>query len=131
VIAVSGIEARIRLSHPGRLIVLNPQNLAEDLSERWGTNPQLYAEFTKFIRELWDKWTLMFAPRGIPKLTQQLESFFGEDLAKTVIRKQTQDMEAARNRQTLGILKNSGIVTGAATGSTVAIRPHTFYGEDK
>jgi hypothetical protein len=128
---LSEIEARICFSHPGRLIVLNPQNAAEDLSERWGTNPQLYAEFAKFIKEFWGKWTLLLATRGIHRIAAQLEGLFGEEIAKTVIEKQTRDVEAARSRRGLGILKNSGIVTGATTGAAVAIRPNNFYGADK
>jgi hypothetical protein len=101
------------------------------LSERWGANPQLYAEFAKFIREFLGKWLGLLAARGIPRVTGQLEALFGEELAKNVIEKQAKDMEAARSRQRLGILKGSGIVTGVATGAAVAIRPNNFYGEGK
>jgi hypothetical protein len=123
------IEARIRLSQPGRLIVLNPKNPAEDLSERWASNPQLYVEFTKFIREFLDKWTVLLMMRGVHRITGQLEALFGEELAKTVIEKQAKDVEAARSRRGLGILRNSGIVTSVAAG-TVPIPPNIFYGED-
>jgi Second Messenger Oligonucleotide or Dinucleotide Synthetase domain len=125
------IEARIRASEPGRLVVFNPQNTSEDLSERWTANPQLYREFAIFIREFRTKWTALLATRGVHRVTEQLEALFGEELAKTVVEKQTRDLEAARSRQGLGVLQKTGIVSGVATGATVAIRPNTFYGEGK
>lgn len=71
-------EARIRLSQPGRLVVSNPQNSDEDLSERWDTTPHLYTEFTKFVREFWKKWTELLMTRGLPRVVAQLDTLYGE-----------------------------------------------------
>lgn len=126
---LAGIDDRIRTSQP-RLIVLNPQNPAEDLSERWGTNPGLYREFTRFIREFRTNWATLLATYGIHRVAGQLEGMFGDELAKSVVEKQTKDIEAIRSRQGLGVMKKTGIVTAAASGSAVPIRPNTFHGED-
>lgn len=127
---LTAIDGQIRANYPGRLTVLNPQNTAEDLSERWGSDPALYREFTKFVRDFSASWTTLMGTRGIHRVSQQLETLFGEELAKVVIEKQTQDVELARSQRGLGVLKNSGIITGA-TSASVAIPRNTFYGEDK
>jgi len=125
---LSGGCELVRSSHP-RLVVLNPKNLDEDLSECWDTKPGAYREFVAGIREFNAQWIALLQTRGIYKATRLLERLFGEELARRVVEKQTQDIEAVRSRNELGIKKSSGIVTGLIGGSVAPIRPNTFYGE--
>ena len=115
----------------GRLIVLNPSNRDEDLSERWITSPAAYREFTSGIQDLEKKWNALFQLRGIDKVARALEQLFGEEIAKRVVEKQTKDIQAAREQNQLVMKKGYGIVSGVATGAAISIPRNTFYGETK
>jgi hypothetical protein len=126
---LSGISDRIRSSYP-RLVVLNPKNSDEDLSERWDSNPDTYREFVNGTTEFGAQWSELLRTRGIDKVTRALERLFGGELARRVVEKQTRDIEAVRARNELGMKKGSGIITSFVGSSVVPIRPHTFYGEE-
>jgi hypothetical protein len=119
----------VGLAQP-RLIVLNPSNQGEDLSERWDSKPQAYREFVRGVTDFEARWKALSNLRGIDKAARALEQLFGEDLTRTVIEKQTRDVETARKRNELGAQKRSGILGSLAAGSAVAVRPNTFYGEE-
>jgi len=125
---LSGISNLVRTSYP-RINVLNPSNPGEDLSERWDTNHEAYHEFVNGTQEFDTPWKALLQSRGLDKVTRALERLFGEEIAKTVVEKQTRDIEAARARNELGMKKGSGIVT-ALTSSAVPIQPNTFYGDE-
>ena len=122
------IAESVRVSHP-RLVVLNPSNRDEDLSERWDSNPNAYREFANGIADFKAQWNALSTLRGIDKLARALERLFGEQLAKLAIEKQARDIESARSRNELAVKKGSGIVTGLASVSSIPVRPNTFYGE--
>ncbi len=119
----------VRTARP-RLVVLNPSNANEDLSERWDSNPSAYRDFVRFVNELDAQWKALAQLRGIDKIARVLEGLFGEELTKSVVQKQARDIEAARSRSELGMKKGSGIITGLAGSSVVPVRPVTFYGQD-
>lgn len=119
-----------RTSNP-RLIVLNPTNNDEDLSERWDARPTAYREFVNGVAEFYAEWRTLFQMRGTDKIARILERLFGEEISKRVIENQTREIEAARTRNELGIKKSSGIIAGAASSSVGRIPRNTFYGEDK
>lgn len=125
---LTGISSMIR-SSSGRLVVLNPANGDEDLSERWEANPAAYRAFTSGIEEFEARWKALFQLRGVDKVARALEQLFGEEVAKRVVEKQTRDIEAARARNELAMKKGSRIVTGLATGTAISIPRNTFYGE--
>jgi SMODS domain-containing protein len=127
---LSGICGQI-LSNRPRLVVLNPKNSDEDLSECWDSKPGTYGEFVSGIGEFNAQWTALLQTRGIHNVARLLERFFGEELARGAVAKQTQDIETLRGRNELGMKKASGIMTGLASSSVVAIKPHTFYGTEK
>jgi hypothetical protein len=118
-----------RSAHP-RLVVLNPSNSGEDLSERWDSNPSAYRQFVSGITEFDAQWKALEQVRGIDKIARMLERLFGEEITIRVIEKQTRDIEASRSRNELGIKKASGIITGLGGASVERIRPNTFYGHD-
>jgi hypothetical protein len=126
---LSGICGLISSSHP-RLVVLNPKNPDEDLSECWDTKRGAYREFVAGICEFNAQWIALLQTRGVHNATRLLENLFGEELARRVVEKRTQDMEALRSRNELGVKKGSGIITGLAGSSVAPIRPNTFYGEE-
>jgi len=126
---LSGISDQIRSSFP-RLVVLNPKNTDEDLSERWNTKPGAYREFVSGITELDTQWKAILQARGIDKVARSLERLFGEEIAKKAVEKQARDIEAARERRDVGMKKGSGIITALSGGSVVPIPRHTFYGQE-
>lgn len=125
---LSNIVAATRSSRP-RLVVLNPTNPHEDLSERWDAEPAAYREFVNYSGELDAVWTQMLRLQGIQKLTMALKQLFGEEIATGAVEGQTREIEAARSRKQLGMHKASGIITSASAPSAVPIRANTFYGE--
>jgi len=124
---LSGISDRIRSEHP-RVVVLNPTNRDEDLSERWDLKPAAYQSFVDGVKEFDSHWKLLLQTRGIDKIAQQLERMFGEDVAKRTIENQAREIEAARRRNALSVKKGSGVLTVAAGSAVVPVRPNTFHG---
>jgi Second Messenger Oligonucleotide or Dinucleotide Synthetase domain len=122
---------RLIQSSSPRLVVLNPKNADEDLSERWDANPEAYREFVVGITDFSAQWKGLSQARGIDKVTRALERLFGENLAKRVVEKQTRDIEAARADNKLGMKKGSGIVTSVLSSSVVPIPRNTFYGDEE
>jgi Second Messenger Oligonucleotide or Dinucleotide Synthetase domain len=123
---LSGITADVRIAIP-RMIVWNPSNPLEDLSERWDSNPGAYRAFVEGIDQFHRAWQALVASRGIPDLSRGLEGLFGEELSRGVIEKRTRDIQAARRKGGLGV-RQTGAVTLLGAG-TRPIHPNTFYGE--
>jgi Second Messenger Oligonucleotide or Dinucleotide Synthetase domain len=116
-------------SSPSRLVVVNPSNPLEDLSERWDLDVTGYKEFVDGVTEFRDQWTALHRARGIDNVAKSLEFLFGESITKRVIEKQVHDIEAARTSNQLQIKKASGILAGSAGASTMRVKPNTFYGD--
>lgn len=132
--AMSSILTRIsdaaRANRP-RLIVLNPTNPDEDLSERWDDQPLAYREFVSYTTEFETRWKQLLQQRGTDKIARGLQQMFGEEITATALDGQTRDIEAARARKQLAMRRGSGLITSAAAASVVPIRPNTFYGETR
>ncbi len=121
------ISRAVRTNSP-RLIVLNPSNPKEDLSERWDSNPEAYREFVRGVTEFDAVWKELQSARGIHTVSALLEKIFGERIAKSVVEKQAHEIEAARTNNTLGVKKASGIISSSGLG-VVPLHRNTFYGE--
>jgi len=106
-----------------RLLVLNPSNPAEDLSERW-ENSEAYRAFKLGIHQLRDDWkAILHSTSGIH---QALEGLFGEPVRRALI-KQAHRLQEARKRSDLGI-RSTGIISSLASG-TMPIPSNTFHGD--
>jgi len=108
-----------------RLLVLNPSNSAEDLSERWDEDRSAYAAFEKGIRDLSRQWSQLVARGG--NVNAELEGLFGEPV-KTVLVKRAKRFQMARTAGGSGITSAGRIVPAAA--ATVPMRRNTFYGSE-
>ena len=112
-----------------RLVVLNPVNQDEDLSEKWDENPEAYRVFAKGITELRDQVHAIVEPQSLDLLCKKLSNVFGEDVSKTAITRFGRDLEQSRNTGSLYVQPHSGILSKLTTaGAATALRPHTFYG---
>lgn len=130
--ALTGVLNSIVASLPTngqRLVVLNPKNRKEDLSELWDENPEAYNLFVSGVVAFGRQWEELNRQRGIHQVTATLERLFGENLAKSVVAEQAQFIEKSRSAQKLGIQRNSGILGSVTSSGTIPIRPNTFHGK--
>jgi hypothetical protein len=106
-----------------RLVITNPANESEDLSERWKNNPESYDAFKAGMRRLRENWLrTVNAGRETNRLLQYL---FGEPVQKAVVI-QAQKLQEARKSNRLGV--SSAGTIALAGPSTVPIRSNTFHG---
>jgi hypothetical protein len=106
-----------------RLVIANPSNELEDLSERWDNNPGAYEAFKTGMRWFHQAWQrTLNAGRETNRLLQHL---FGEPVQRAVV-KQAQRLQEARRSSQLGV-RPTGTIALAAP-SVVSIRPNTFHG---
>jgi hypothetical protein len=124
---LAGIVAAIQHAESlgKRLVVLNPSNTAEDLSERWEEPDGSYQAFTEGVRHFERRWRSLLAGGG--DVSVGLLELFGEPVKAAVI-KQARRLQEDRRAGKLAVT-SGGTITGAATGSRL-IRPNTFYGEE-
>ncbi|WP_337288907.1 nucleotidyltransferase [Candidatus Methylomirabilis sp.] len=132
--ALAGILAGIVASIPPRnqrLLVLNPKNTKEDLSEKWDENPDAYEAFVSGIIAFHQSWQDIARGRGIPSVSATLRDLFGEDLTKSVVKEQAESIQKARSEQRLHMQKSTGILSGLTTAGSVSVRSNTFYGSQE
>lgn len=126
--ALYTIVQRIVVSIPstGRLVVCNPANPHEDLSERWDENPEAYRSFVSWMVEL-ERDLAALQQLGVPEASKRLERLFG-DAAPWAIRSQADAVEKARRSSQLGVTRTGAITTAVSSG-VVSVRRNTFYGK--
>ena len=112
-----------------RLVVLNPMNLKEDLSERWDENSDAYSSFVTNIILFSKQWEELNKRRGIQLVSAALEGLFGEDTAKNVVAEQAEYIEKVRSAQSLGMEKTSGRLSSLMGIGVIPIQSNIFYGK--
>ena len=122
-----GIEAAIEAAEASgqRIVVLNPSNTAEDLSERWDAGDGSYEAFAEGLRDFRQSWSSLVEKGG--DISTGLVDLFGEPV-KAVFVKQARRLQEARRAGQLRVT-SAGTITGAVTASR-EIRPNTFYGAE-
>ena len=113
-----------------RLVVLNPSNLAEDLSERWIGQPELYQSFVKFIWDFIKEWERLQNLQGIHNIAEALKAFFGENVITEAVKDQTAYLEKVRRSNQLAITDKTGMLTAATSAipQITTVKRNTFYG---
>lgn len=128
--ALSGALARIVAAVDAadlqgrRLVITNPSNPQEDLSERWDNNPDAYKAFKAGMRQFLKDWGRVLS--GGRETNRLLEELFGEPVTKAVVR-QAQRLQEKRRANQLGV-RSSGVIT-MAPAAAAAFRPNTFHGK--
>jgi hypothetical protein len=112
-----------------RLVVLNPVNAQEDLSEKWDKNQQAYEAFCVAVRNLCASVQQLFEPQPLDKLCKRLGALFGEDVSSEVVKHHARSLEESRSGNNLHVRRHSGVLTSVAAATTTRVRPHTFYGD--
>jgi len=105
------------------LALFNPSNRAEDLTERWDSNPAAYDAFARGVRDFHLRWSQLIARQG--NVNAELESLFGETVT-SVLRKRTKQIQESRQAGNLGVTA-SGLITSSAR-AVAKVQPNTFHG---
>ncbi|MBU8880106.1 nucleotidyltransferase [Bacillus sp. FJAT-29790] len=111
-----------------RLVVLNPTNKKEDLSERWDGQSELYRSFVTFILHLKEKWDQLNELRGIHEIAEELKLMFGENVINETMKEQAEYIEKARTTNKLGVFGSGLLVAASKEESVIPMRKNTFYG---
>ncbi|WP_240190048.1 nucleotidyltransferase [Bacillus sp. P14.5] len=112
-----------------RIVVLNPSNNKEDLSERWDNNPELYLEFEKFVMDFKLNWEQLNEIQGLNEIANKLKKMFGENITNQVLKEQAIHLEKSRSNKNLAVI-GSGLLVAATTEKAVAMERNTFYGKE-
>lgn len=121
------------------IIVINPMNEKEILSERWDDDQLLYEKFVKFINEFNIQWTNLnnIKNEGIVETSKLLKAMFGEEPINKSLIKQAKLNENYRKMNKLGITSTgllavstvTGVSTEAASKEIIPVKKNTFYGD--
>lgn len=122
---VDGILEEARIT-PGPIMVLNPTNPKECLSEKWIEKPDRYHSFIKALAQFRKEWGALFHVSGLHNITTGLNGLFGEDVVKESVKDFGKAMQTNRKADTIGI-NQGGTLLGLGAAIT-AIKPNTFYG---
>jgi hypothetical protein len=123
----------IEVANP-RLIVKNPINSKEDITEAWDKNRIAYNAFCEWIQNFKIKWQKVNQSDNLYIIAPILQSLFGE-LTNTVLKEQAERVSEARKSNMLGV--SNGLSTlrfgdftasTKSTVSTTAITYNTFFG---
>lgn len=112
-----------------KLVVLNPSNEKENLSERWDGHPELYRAFVKFINDFRTIWKQLNELQGLNEIADELKKIFGENVTNQVLKEQAAHLEKTRKNKGLAIV-SSGLLVAATTEKAVAMERNTFYGKE-
>lgn len=127
-VAFSNIVQQIVNALPtvGRLVVPNPTNEREDLSERWN-DPKVYDAFVKGMKALQAQWSRLMALQGLENIIPALEELFGEDVVQRALRNEVDRVEGERARRTVGVGAAGVLITSPTPHRPVP--RNTFYGD--
>jgi hypothetical protein len=110
---------------PYGLVVRNPANDQEILSEQWAGKPAAYADFRRWLQWLAAEWNKVLAAGSIPATERQLAALFGDEIVKAALRKHAADTETLRKGGGLSVARNGALGTAGIS----SVRPNTFYGK--
>lgn len=129
-VILNGIVGMIPDLAAGRLKVQNPTNPAEDLSEKWGGDPEAYLAFVSWVTGFRDRWGELTQQRGLPNVRAILEKMFGERVAKEVVEDHLKSLDGPRQSGGLAVERGTGTIVSAASSSATVIPRNTFYGSE-
>lgn len=113
----------------GRLVVLNPVSLQEDLSDGWDRVSGAYEAFCTRLSGFAARWHALSRARGIPAAAAILEELFDEEVG-TLVKAQAQMIQAVRKQRLLGVdRRNVALRSVVASAGVVPVQRNTFYGD--
>ncbi|MBK0403052.1 nucleotidyltransferase [Adhaeribacter sp. BT258] len=125
---IDGINRAVPLLQGQVLEIVNPANPAEKFSDKWEKEPELYKAFVSFSRDFKKLWDQLHSPAGIHKAVEIIKPAFGDTVSLSALREQVLYVEKARNSGSIGLVRNTGLLTGASGVSITNIGRNNFYG---
>lgn len=113
-----------------RLIVLNPTNENEDLSERWENQPELYQTFVDWVHGFRQDLQDLTEVRGLHNIEAKLKEMFGESLTKDVMIEFAEQINIKRQNGSLAVAKGTGLIVPAIVVHSTTVKPNTFHGRE-
>ena len=112
-----------------RLKIYNPVNPQEDFTDKWGTEPEYYEAFKKFIRHLHSEWQKLKREHGVLEENTIMKGLFGNEIVAKAHTTQSEQIEKYRKDSQLATSRATGILTSANVPGASPVKPNTFYGE--
>lgn len=109
------------------LLVTNPVQPAEVLSEQWLRDPTTYARFTLWMRSLASSLETMVGA-SLAASVDAMSGLFGDPATHAALERQASRAEEARSRGALRVARSDGRLTVGAS-SAALIRGNTFFGD--
>jgi hypothetical protein len=127
--ALASVAEGINGSIPshGRLVVTNPANGEEDLSDRW-KDPIVYEAFLHGMRAFAVGVRDLRRANSIVEATSLIKEMFGLELTKTVFSDQLRELEKPRFAEKL-VVSPSLVLSGVSAVASVPVRRNTFFGD--
>ncbi len=120
----------IEASGTKRLVIINPTNENEDLSERWESRPELYQIFVDWVYDFRSELGSIVEIRGLDKIEAKLKEMFGETLAKDAIAEFAKSINVPRENGTLAVEKGTGLLVPATVAHSTTVKSNTFHGRE-
>ena len=111
-----------------RLVVKNPTNENEDLSERWDDAAN-YTNFKSWLQKFTNDLGELRQMVGVPQIVAKLKLMFGENVTNSVVTQFAERMSKKRYSGNLAVASGSGIVVLSDTPKSTPILQNTFHGE--
>lgn len=117
-----------------RIRLTNPAHDAENICEKWDSNPAAYFDFCRSVVAFRDRWKRLQRLRGIHEIEKELASLFGEAPVTWAINEMAQrHIVKPRDNGVLKVVPKSAglLVPATAAFRGVSVRPNTFHGDAK
>jgi hypothetical protein len=112
----------------GRLVVHNPANSEEDLSERW-IDEDIYRGFAEGMKVLRSQVHQLRAASNIQEAAKLIESMFGETVAKSALSEQYRELNEIKEAGALRIKPSSAGRLTTSVAAAIPVARHTFFGD--
>ncbi len=112
----------------GRLVVWNPVDAREELSECWSKDLQAYHSFVVRIREFASAWQDLETLQGLDRVTKHLEALFKSESPRRVLKAQAEAINLMKRTGRLAVERSTGRVTTLSTVGAAHVRPNTHFG---
>jgi hypothetical protein len=110
----------------GRLVVVNPSHVQEDISERWA-DPRAYLAFVEGLYEFRRQMSELAKAQDMGQQSLLLQRMFGEKLIKKAYEEQGETLQKYRDAQRMGTERKNGLVALSSVAASPIPR-NTFYG---
>ena len=111
----------------GVLVIYNPSNDDEEITECWKNDEVRYNKFCDFIKSFIEKWNKLEKESDYEKIREILDEMFDENVGQTVVLEQAIYMAEQRRKENLAV-STTGVLTNQKD-SSVPVRKNNFFGE--